>query len=306
MKSHLAISENFADPSTIKVGDTWYAYATTNGKQNVQVATSTDFKTWELKSGYDALPRAGSWAANSDAKAPSPPAVWAPDVIENDEGEYVLFYSALDKDKKRHCVGAATSLFPDGPFEPFDDYFACHPDQGGSIDPSSFKDADGKRYVVYKVDGNNMGHGGLCGNTATPIMPTPLMLQRVSTNGHTKLGPAVQILDRSAADGPLIEAPSLTRTASGAYVLFFSSSCYSSRWYDIGYAVADNITGPYSKAGPWAVTGEGLFAPGGARVAADGRHVVFHAGNGRGGRAMYATEVEFLGEGPVRVAEMGA
>lgn len=48
--------------------------------------------------------------------------------------------------------------------------------------------------------------------------------------------------------------------------------------YDIAYAVADKVTGPYVKAGPLAVTGtEGLRAPGGASVAADGEHMLFHA-----------------------------
>ena len=72
------IASNFQDPSVVESGGTWYAYAGVNGNPpgiNVLVATSTDFSTWTVRSGYDALPKLPSWAA-------SPPHVWAPDVTQ--------------------------------------------------------------------------------------------------------------------------------------------------------------------------------------------------------------------------------
>lgn len=69
------ISTNFQDPSTIKISNTYYAFSGPNGNPavNVQLATSPDFSTWYLQSGFDALPSVGAWAA-------SPPHLWAPDV----------------------------------------------------------------------------------------------------------------------------------------------------------------------------------------------------------------------------------
>ena len=73
------IGSNFQDPSVVQLGDgSWIAYAGVNGNPagiNVLVATSTDFSTWSINNGYDALPVMPSWAA-------SPPHVWAPDVVQ--------------------------------------------------------------------------------------------------------------------------------------------------------------------------------------------------------------------------------
>ena len=69
-----AISSDFADPAVIKVGGTWYAFATTNGAVNVQVATSTDFETWSLVQGHDALKVPGAWSSGQN--------VWAPGVVQ--------------------------------------------------------------------------------------------------------------------------------------------------------------------------------------------------------------------------------
>lgn len=312
-KTQRVLDTNFADPGLLQVGDTWYAYATNNGKSNVRVATSKDFNTWTVMDTWDALPRTGSWTEQPEMKqqglvdtlgsvlsgrwpwSNAPPQVWAPDAVTNDAGMHVLYYSALQRGQKRHCIGAAVGATPQGPFEPVEEPFACHAERGGSIDPSGFLDtATGRRYVVYKIDGNNAGNGGLCGNMVAPQVPTPIMMQEVGPDGVTKIGEPVEILDRDDGDGPLVEAPNLAMTESGKYVLFFSSNCYSTDLYDIGYAFADKVEGPYTKAGPFAITGTaGLKAPGGATVAADGKHMAFHAADENNGRAMYTTEVSF-------------
>ena len=150
--------------------------------------------------------------------------------------------------------------------------------------PLAFTDFDGQRYMVYKVDGNNIGRGGSCGNTVAPIVPTPIMLQNMAADGVTPVGSPVQLIDRDPIDGPLIEAPSLMRIGN-TYVLFFSSNCYTTSLYDVSYATSvGSVSGPWTKQqGPYApllVTGSdngNLWAPGGLTVAQDGYHVVFHA-----------------------------
>jgi hypothetical protein len=126
--------------------------------------------------------------------------------------------------------------------------FACPTEQGGAIDADGFLDPEtGYRYVAYKVDGDGIGHGGNCNNGVAPIIPTPIMLQRVEQDGYSLVGTAVQIPHRSDADGPLVEAPSLVRSADGVYVLSFSSNCYSGSLYDLSYATAQHVDGPYTK-----------------------------------------------------------
>ncbi|KAL1297528.1 hypothetical protein AAFC00_006100 [Neodothiora populina] len=286
-----AISQDFADPSLLQDGSQWYAFASNNHKTlgnpaasgsdrliNVQVARSPDFNSWTV-TGSDALPVVGAWA---DPNAGSQgAAVWAPSVIQNANGQFVLHYSAAVRgDTSKHCIGAATANNPAGPYTPRATPLACPLDQGGAIDSSAFKDVDGTYYVTYKVDGNSIGHGGSCGNTVAPIAPTPIMLRKLASDALTPVGGPIEMIDRSQLDGPLVEAPSLVRTSSGKYVLFFSSNCFASSNYDVTYAFADRITGPYVKRGPMLMTGtDNLYSPGGADVAADGVHVAFHAGN---------------------------
>ena len=120
--------------------------------------------------------------------------------------------------------------------------------------------------------------GGPCGNQNPdqPPAATPIMLQQVSsTDGITPIGDAVKILDRDDRDGPLVEAPSLvavqcsTSSNGYTYVLFFSSNCYSTTYYDVSYATSVNgITGGgamYSKSSMPLMTstdGKGLNSPG--------------------------------------------
>ena len=73
------ITSNFADPCFIDVNGTYYAFATNKyikpgpGQVHIQLATSSDFQTWDL-TGQDALPDVGGWATGAF--------VWAPDVIQ--------------------------------------------------------------------------------------------------------------------------------------------------------------------------------------------------------------------------------
>ncbi|KAF2840279.1 glycoside hydrolase family 43 protein [Patellaria atrata CBS 101060] len=289
----LVLDLNFPDPAIIQVNNRWYAFATTNGQANVQIASSDDFSTWSLHEGQDALPDLPSWVNAGGAN------VWAPDVIQNDAGEFVLYFSATETSSDHHCIGTAISSSVTGPYVPASSAFACHREEGGSIDAAGFRDpASGNTYVVYKVDGNSIGNGGLCNNDVPPIVPTPIMMQRVEADGVSKIGDAFQILDRDERDGPLVEAPSLGRIG-GRYVLFFSSSCYSSTLYDVSYAIADAVEGPYTKYGPLYVTGDlGMTAPGGADIAADETSFVWHSNrNGAdigGGRAMRAAKGQML------------
>lgn len=190
-----------------------------------------------------------------------------------------------------------------GPYNPSEAPFACAPEQGGLIDPSGFRDpATGFRYVVYKVDGNNNGNGGDCNNGVPPLQSTPIRLQRVGSDGVSPIGEPLTILDRDDSDGPLVEAPLLFRSPDGIYFLFFSSNCFTSSNYNVKYATAYSIAGPYTKAGaPLLKAGDGpnLNGPGGASISADGRVMVFHGNTSPPGqglnRAMYTATPTFSG-----------
>ncbi|RJE25012.1 Glycosyl hydrolases family 43 [Aspergillus sclerotialis] len=295
--------DNFPDPGLLHFNGTWLAYGT-NTKRNdpntthVQVATSQDFKNWTKLDGYDAMPTLGGWESGVNH--------WAPDVFQRGDGKFVLYYSGQSKDWERHhCVGMAVSdgTDPIGPYIPEQNPLACPRNHGGAIDPSPFKDVDGKLYVTYKADGDSVGLGGDCNNGIEPLARVPIMLQEVKSDGVTRVGDPVQILDINKSDGPLVEAPNIIRTENGMYYLFFSSHCFTSPKYNVKYAYSKSLKGPYKRAHRALLkTGDfGLTSPGGATVSHDGTKMVFHANCGEK-RCMYATDINIEPDSTITIA----
>jgi len=284
-------SVNFADPSIVEdIDGRWYAFATNdNPGPNVPVANARCPEgPWTVLSA-DIFPTAGAWSNGAN--------IWAPDVRRIGR-HYVLYYTATyAAQAAQHCVGAAVADNILGPYIPGASPLACPLSQGGAIDPSGFTDVDGTHYVVYKVDGNSIGNGGSCGNSVPPIVPTPLMLQQLAADGVTPVGDPIELLDRGDADGPLIEAPDLI-LHKGTYFLFFSSNCYSSTFYDVSYATASSVKGPFTKSSAPLMTTDNPFnitSPGGATATVDGRNMVFHA-QCPIGRCMFESAITISGD----------
>ncbi|CAG7557742.1 unnamed protein product [Fusarium equiseti] len=264
---------NFPDPCLLHDGDgRWVSFATSGNGHHIQIAVSNDpFGQWTHLD-QDALPGDG-WTSGNN--------FWAPDVRKLGDNSYVMYFSGQNPEGG-HCIGVARSQNSTGPYEMDPEPFACPKDEGGAIDPAGFYDkSTNKRYVVYKVDGNALKGGA----------GTPIRLQGVSTeDGSTPIGAAVDIMDRvPKEDGPLVEAPNLVHTPDGKYLLFFSSHMYTDDAYDVKYAVADQVQGPYHRGdAPFLKTPAlGLKGPGGGTSAEDEGFLVFHAWCGKGKRCMY-------------------
>ncbi|KAM0332959.1 hypothetical protein ACHAQA_001615 [Verticillium albo-atrum] len=284
------LAQDFPDPCILQDDDgQWYSFATNGKGRQVQAAVAPDpLGPWTYLED-DVLPDI-SWTSGRNT--------WAPDVRRTGNDSYILYFSGeLPDAEGRHCVGVALADSILGPYVPQAGPWTCHLDEGGAIDPAGFLDVGtGRRYVTYKVDGNHDGNGGDCGNSVEPVVSTPIMLQEVGPDGFTKIGEPVQILDRTEADGPLVEAPDIVRLEDGTYVLFFSSWCYSSEKYNVNYATSRQVEGPYVRSPrPLLQTGDyGLEAPGGATSVANGGQMVFHARCDQG-RCLYATRYAVLG-----------
>lgn len=254
---HPAMPFNFPDPAILYHKKCFYAFATNNasgvlfrprnsshfgfGIANIQLAVSKDpFKPWTLRPpAQQPLAHVGAWAnlgmTKAELDAPSIPKAqgWAPGITQREsDGKFVLYYAAASTPAKPHvrpghCIGAAVSesKSPLGPYKSMEHALICDFEHGGAIDPSPFVDKGGELYLAYKVDGNNIGHGGACGNTVKPLVPTPIMLQKMHKSGTSLDGRPVQMLDRKDGDGPLVEAPNIVRSKEGIYFLFFSSGC---------------------------------------------------------------------------------
>ena len=324
------LSNNFPDPSIIRVGDKYYGFATRTRvpRINVQVAeaTAADSTRWSLREGYDAMPSVPEWVNTETMPGPE---VWSPDVNQLDDGTFVLYFAAASRrlvpshEQRQHCIGAALSNNVLGPYQPLEEPLACDLEAGGAIDPDGFLDlVSGKRYLLYKVDGNSLGRNGSCSRY---IAPTPLMLQQVKVDGVSLVDQPIELLTNTRYDGPNIEAPSLVYHDQKHYLLY-NSRCWANQTYNVKYAVSyDGVEGPYHKSPrPLLVSGQKLngvelHAPGGVEVdPSNSSRIVFHSDTnvnwfalktfdpkGRI-RAMFAADLRFDDGGLLTVKSIGS
>lgn len=282
------IDRDFPDPDLLKVGDTYYAYATNAAGDNIQAAKSTDLVTWERI--RDPLPVLPLWVRGGFT--------WAPEVTTTADGSgYVMYFTARDLESDKQCIGVATSDSPEGPFtDSSEQAFICQLDQGGSIDASSFADEDGSRYVLWKNDGN------CCG------LPVNLYIQPISADGLTLEGESTQLITNDQPwEGNLVEAPTLWKN-NGTYFLFYSANNYAGIDYATGYAVADAVTGPYTKPSSTPLMSTrlpnpGALGPGGQDIVVDDdgeTWIAYHSWDRTASyRRMQIDEIVWEGDTPV-------
>jgi hypothetical protein len=277
----LVIGTDFPDPEILDAGGTYYAYSTSSSRGRVPFATAANpAGPWTIQG--DALPQKPSWAGDGG--------FWAPDVSRRADGRYLMYFTGPSVAAGRMCIGAALADSPGGPFQPASGQpLVCDAGEGGDIDPSSFVDAGGARYLLYKNDGNAIGR------------PAIIWLQPTAADGVTFTGARVELLrnDRPEEQG-VIEAPVLVRRAS-QYVLFYSAGVYTTGNYQTSYAVAGSLTGPYTRAFRPLLTTASLDGavngPGGADVLGD--RILFHGHLAGGGRGMYTASLGWANDFPV-------
>ncbi|KAJ3568216.1 hypothetical protein NPX13_g6500 [Xylaria arbuscula] len=270
---------DFPDPSIISANGLWYAFATTSNGKNVPFATSqdvfpeqgSDTFTWTLGT-TDALPNKGAWVDSTKG-------IWAPDIQLNDQGTFVMYYTAW-KAGGTHCIGVATSATATGPYTPQSTPLICDDAGGGTIDASGYDDGT-NRWILWKVDGSALGGLTTCVNTPTGSIyyPTPIMIQQMQRDAITLVGSPSKILDNVGANNDgIVEAPTLYKISDGNYVLFYSAHCFNDDNYDIEAAFSSTINGAYTDrvivmntANPY-----GIYGPGGLDLDPNGVTAVFH------------------------------
>ena len=285
-------NDDFPDPYVMRVGDTYYAYATTNGGTiNIRVITSDDLVHWENLG--DALPALPKWSVFNSGYT------WAPGVVQI-EDKFLMYYVARDKDVDRQCIGVAVSDDPAGPFvDPNTGAFVCQAKLGGSIDAYPFQDDNGKLYLLWKNDGN------CCG------LDVALWSQELSSDGMNLVGEPVKLIERDQPwERPLIENPAMVKH-NDKYYLFYSGNWWESYEYAIGYAVCETVTGPCQKPlnEPWFKYKAPVMGPGGEAFFTDAEGnlwMAYHAWTGAkvgysggGERSLHIDLVTFEGDKPV-------
>lgn len=217
------VENDFPDPGALKVGDTYYVYATNSGSTNVQLASSKDLVHWQ--SLMDPLPDLPPWASTGYT--------WAPEAIQLADGKtFAIYFTARDTASQKQCVGVATGASPAGPFKSSAPKpLVCQVELGGTIDPSPFRDGD-KLYLLFKNDGN------CCG------MDTNLYAQELTPDGLTLTGqPAKLETNDQFWEGRVVEAPEMVKH-DGKYYLFYSGNNYAGADYAVGYTLCTSVAGP--------------------------------------------------------------
>ena len=227
--------DNFPDPQIVLHQSEFIAYSTNDGP-NLPMLISRDLVHWSPVTSADGrradgMPRLASWAKEGRT--------WAPEVMQV-HGKWLLYYTAASAKKNMQCIGVAVAAAPTGPFlDPAPEPLVCQTDQGGSIDASPFRDADGTLYLYYKSDGNAVGKR------------TIIWGQRLSDDGlRLSSDPVALVQDDAKWEWRLVEAPSMVKSPGG-YQLFFSAAFYGWDYpkerlsnYATGYANCSGPLGP--------------------------------------------------------------
>ena len=280
--SNPRLERNFPDPFVLRIEEGWLAYSTTSGGRNVQVACSPDLETWanaraegSASLWRDAMPVSPRWSVGGGERRPAD--VWAPEVMRIGD-RYVMYFSARhatltqgEGRPRRQCLGAAVSARPEGPFEAEPAPLACEAYPHGLIDPSPFRDADGRLYLLFKTDGN-------CCDA-----PTRIVIQPLAANGLSLTGAPADLLvsDAGPWEHGVAEAPTLVRRGAG-YVLLYSGGHFGHDTYAVGHARCASLTSRCEKRGTFLSTskaGENVVGPGHqALTEKEGRtYIVYHA-----------------------------
>jgi hypothetical protein len=247
------LAYDFADPYVMRVGNTYYAFATNAAGGSVQQARSNDLVNWSLAS--NALANLPPWAEAGS--------VWAPATLDRYPAA-VMYYTVREKATGRQCLSVAVSSSPGGPYlDGSQGPLECG--QTGAIDPSPFLAANGAPYLLYKTE-----------------RPAQIWSRPLTPDGRAFAGPPSLMLGASQRwEAGNVEAPSMLRRGND-YWLFYSGNDWNGRSYAEGMA---RCLGP---SGPCAADGANPVLASFGNTAGPGGGEVFTTSNGEWRLAYHA------------------
>jgi GH43 family beta-xylosidase len=231
----------FADPFVLRADDgTYWAYGTGGPSETVPgerfvVLRSRDLLRWE---------RAGRALA-------VPPelrgrAFWAPEVAYRD-GTFHLYYSAGGDEGEEHRIRVARATGPRGPF--VDAGCEVIPGEGFSIDASPFRDPrSGRWYLFFVKDwfdepvGSGIAVAELADDMARTVGPIRTVLR--ATAPWQVFARDREWYGRRWEVWHTVEGPFVVHRGD-RYWLLYSGGLWKGPDYGIGWAVAEDVLGPY-------------------------------------------------------------
>jgi beta-xylosidase len=252
----LVLPGDFPDPSVVKIGDTYWASATTsNWFPAYPLLKSKDLINWEQK-GYifNQLP---AWADYY---------FWAPE-ITYENGKVYVYYSA-HKRGGNLCVGVASADRPEGPYK---DHGPLVCQEVGSIDAFPMRDENGKLFMIWKEDANSVGK------------PTPIWAQEMNEERTALLGEKKELFRNDLPwEKNLVEGVSMIKQGEYYYAFYAAAGCCGSGCtYESGIARSKKLLGPWEKysKNPVLANTQNWICPGhGTPTEKDGRRYFLYHG----------------------------
>ncbi|WP_210488330.1 family 43 glycosylhydrolase [Rufibacter aurantiacus] len=248
--SNPVLPGDYADPSVVRVGDDYWATATSSEWAPLYpILHSKNLVDWETV-GHVFPNKLPDWAEAH---------FWAPE-ITYDKGKFYIYYTAKKKGGNL-CVGVASATKATGPYTDLGP-LVCQ--EVGSIDGFPIRDEKGDLYLIWKEDANSVGK------------PTPLWGQRMNEERTALTGEKFELFrnEKGTWEGGLVEGPALIKR-NGYYYMFYAGDacCGRACTYGVGVARAKDIRGPWEKyaGNPIMKKNETWTCPGHGTVVSDGK-----------------------------------
>lgn len=252
----LVLPGDHPDPSVVKIGDTWWASATTsNWAPAYPLLKSKDLVHWEQQ-GY-VFPKLPGWADYY---------FWAPE-ISYENGKVYVYYAAHKKGGNL-CLGVASADRPEGPYR---DHGTLMCQEVGSIDAFPMRDENGKLHMIWKEDANSVGK------------PTPIWIQEMNEERTALVGEKKELFRNNQPwERNLVEGVSMIRHGGWIYAFYAAAGCCGPGCtYVTGVARSRSLMGPWEKdpRNPVMTSNAAWVCPGhGTPVEKDGKYYfLYHA-----------------------------
>lgn len=212
------IPGDFADPSVIRVGNSYIATGTSSEwAPHYPLYTSTDLIYWK-QMGY-VFQKTPSWASSS---------FWSPELFYYNNTYYV-YYTARKKVDGISCIGVATSK---DPAQGFTDQGIVLEFGKEAIDPFVIEE-NGKRYITFKAYGLD-------------DRPIELLAFQLTDDGLKTQGKPFMLLRDDKKKG--LEGQCIIKRNNYYYLFYSGGDCCGSKCsYNLNVARSTSLKGPYTK-----------------------------------------------------------